>query len=456
MLILVSPALSSSVLAFATTVHLALAALRSHRSHLPGPFSFVTLASVLIAGSPWLLPTAAGLALGLLTHATWFMVCERLLPAARRPDAPSTRSAATSAAARPAPLASVVRRAQAKGFVQVPILAVVDEAADVRTFRMARPAGFEFRAGQFLTVKVRADGRDHARCYSISSPPHARGYFEISVKRLGLVSGTLHATLRAGSLLSIRGPAGSFVHSADEDRPVVLIAGGVGITPLVSVLRHVLSAEPARPVTLFYSVRSERDMAFSDELRLLARRHPQFHFVLAITGETTRTDVFPGRIDRALLLAMAPYVSHAECMLCGPPQMIEAIGQVLADIGVGPDLIRREVFNPMVAVTGGKLGGLHEAAHAGEAGPGPAHVARFARSGRAAPASAEQTLLEVAEACGADIPSLCRAGVCGTCRTRVLSGEVECLSQVLDEQDRADGFVLACVSRVRSDCAVDA
>jgi ferredoxin-NADP reductase len=153
-------------------------------------------------------------------------------------------------------------------WVKTPVVAVFDETPDVRTFRMARPEGFEFKAGQFLTIRVRADGKEHVRCYSISSPPDARGHLEITVKRIGLVSGALHATVRPGSMLSVRPPGGAFVYPTGEDRPLVLIAGGVGITPLMSMLRHAIDAEPWRPVTLFYSVRTVEDIAFRDELRM--------------------------------------------------------------------------------------------------------------------------------------------------------------------------------------------
>src|SRR5882762_7819834 len=213
-----------------------------------------------------------------------------------RPGAP--RAAAPPVAAQAAP--------RPPAFVQVPILAVFDETRDIRTFRMARPDGFEFKAGQFLAVRVRADGQEHVRCYSVSSAPGSRGHLEISVKRLGVVSGTLHATLRPGSMLSVKAPVGAFTYPAGEDRPIVLIGGGVGITPLMSMLRHAIDEEPTRPVTLFYSVRTQEDIAFVEELRLLDRRHPQFRAVFAITEGDVPPDCYSCRINEELLLQMAP------------------------------------------------------------------------------------------------------------------------------------------------------
>ena len=146
------------------------------------------------------------------------------------------------------------------------MLAVLEESPTIRTFRLARPAPFTFDAGQFLTVRVQVDGQAHVRCYSISSAPEATGYLEISVKRQGLVSGMLHATLRPGSSLLVKPPAGRFTYPAGDDRPVALVAGGVGITPLISMLRHGVAADPGRPITLLYSARGRRELVFWDEL----------------------------------------------------------------------------------------------------------------------------------------------------------------------------------------------
>jgi ferredoxin-NADP reductase len=465
----VSLSAPSSVLAFVTTFHLAMGVLRTHRTPATGFFSFVTGISLLLAGSPWLMPSPIGLAVGLATHVAWFVACERLLPvsvpAPVRRAAPPAATPATPrpvvAAHSPAPRASTPRPQppvaapqpprRPRDFVQVPVLAVFDETPDIRTFRMARPEGFEFKAGQFVAIRVRADGKEHVRCYSVSSAPAARGHLEISVKRLGVVSGALHAMVRPGSMMSVKAPVGAFVYPAGEDRPIVLIAGGVGITPLMSMLRHAVDEEPMRPVTLFYSAKTQEDIAFYDELRLLNRRHAQLRVCFAITTGDAPRESFPGHVNEALLTTIAPDLAHASCFVCGPQPMIEAMTTTLVALGVPRAQIHFEIFKAAIAASAGKPAIEEEAA------PVPiAHQARFERSGIVAPVDPEQTLLEAAEAAGAGIPSLCRAGVCGTCRTKVVSGKVDCASQTLDAQDREDGFVLPCVTRVMSDCTVDA
>jgi glycine betaine catabolism B len=444
--------------------------LRAHRTPASGFFSFVTAISILLAGSPWLMPSPIGLAVGLTMHVAWFIACERLLPVAvpaapKKPAAPASvqappkpvMAAAPAAAAAPrpqaAPHASGESARRPRDFVQVPVLAVFDETPDIRTFRMRRPEGFEFKPGQFVAIRLRADGHDHVRCYSVSSPPAARGHLEISVKRLGVVSGALHATVRPGSMMWVKAPVGAFTYPAGEDRPIVLIAGGVGITPLMSMLRHAVDEEPMRPVTLFYSVHTQDDIAFYDELRLLNRRFAQLRVCFAITQGDVPRDCFPGHVNEALLTTIAPDISHASCFVCGPSPMIDAVKEMLTSIGVPRAQIHCEIFKAAIAAAAGKP----EAEAAPEEPPMPiAHRARFERSRITAQVDPGQTLLEAAEAAGAPIPSLCRAGVCGTCRTRVLSGDVDCASQTLDEQDRADGFVLPCVTHVKGDCTVDA
>ena len=402
------------------------------------------------------MPSYAGLAIGFGVHLAWFIVCEHLLPK-RAPNTPGRVASAVGPAPRTAvpvtrPVPAVAA-APPRGFVPCPVLNVINETPDIRTFRFARPEGFEFTAGQFIAVRVRAEGKEHVRCYSVSSAPASRGYFEISVKRIGLVSGTLHATLRPGSMLAVKAPAGAFMYPSGEDRPLVLIAGGVGITPMMSMLRHAVETEPTRPVSLFYSVKSDADVAFREELAFLSHRHPQLRVVLAVTGPLPPPQVFPGRLDETLLARTIPDLPHASCLLCGPPPMINAMTELLEGLGVPRQQIHFEVFQPTAAVAAGLP---HEEPAA--AGPAPASgfAAAFARSGVKTTLTASQTLLEASEACGADIPSLCRAGVCGTCRTKVLEGDVDCQSTMLDDRDRGEGYVLACVSHARSDCRIDA
>ncbi|MFN8061639.1 MAG: 2Fe-2S iron-sulfur cluster-binding protein [Vicinamibacterales bacterium] len=447
-------------LALATTVHLALAALRNHRDPGTRPVSSLALVSLLLGALPWMFPSAAGLVAGLLVHVAWYVACERSRPTqpagavssspSARPQAPVRRKSAASASA---VSASAVSKPRVKGFTQVPVLGVFDEGPDIRTFRLARPDGFDFEAGQFVAIRLRHDGRELVRCYSISSPPAATGYLEISVKRQGVVSNTLHALVRPGSLLAVRAPAGAFVYPAGDDRPLVLLAGGIGITPLISMLRHAALTEPSRPATLIYSARGEHDFAFRDELATLARRSHSLRVHFAASRGATRPDVYPGRIDEALITAAVPNIAHAIALLCGPQSMIDDVTALLRRLGVPAGQIRSELFEAAVAAS------VRTRSEEGVATPAAAAEAfqvRATRCGRTISVQGGQTLLDAAESHGVEIPSICRAGVCGTCRTKVVEGNVACTSDLLDEDDRAEGYVLACVAAVRGDCAIEA
>ena len=194
--------------------------------------------------------------------------------------------------------------------------------------------------------------------------------------------------------------------------------------------------------------------AFRDEIRVLERRHSQFRAFVALTGDASNASAafFPGRINEELILRTVPEIAHAVCLLCGPAPMIDAMSELLRAQGVPDSQIRSEIFNPAVAASAGATRPDRDSLPAADA----SFEIEFARSHRRVRVSPDQTILEAAESCDADIPSLCRAGVCGTCRTRVVRGESDCRSSTLDDQDRQDGYVLPCVTRVMSDCTVDA
>jgi ferredoxin-NADP reductase len=347
------------------------------------------------------------------------------------------------------------------GFVPTPVLAIFGETEDIRTFRLARPEGFEFQSGQFLTVAVQVGGQRLARCYSISSAPETRGYLEISVKRQGLVSGALHSTVRVGSQLPVRPPAGRFVYPVGDDRPLVLLGGGVGCTPLMSMLRHAVACEPSRPVTYLLSAKTERDIAFRQELSLLARRHPQVQIAVALTRASGNGPGFHvGRIDEPLVRRTVTDPQSALFYVCGPLPMIDAMKTLLRGMGVPDAQIHFEAFGAAVAAAASA-----SAIPASAPQRRPARLASvgragfalcLARSGRTTTIGKGQTLLEAAEAAQIEIPSSCRAGICGTCRTRLIEGEVDCDGDALDPADREKGYVLACVAMARTDCAIEA
>ena len=442
---MIDTALPASV----TAAHLALAAFRHHRSRSSFLSPFV-LPSFLVAVTPWIWPSQVGLFVALGVHALWVIVCEIVAPvpkvavaSARIPGPSITAVAVSRTPPRP--------QRDASGFAPLPVLTVLDEATDIKTFRLARPEGFDFKAGQFVPVRISIEGKPHVRCYSISSSPDARGYFEISVRRQGLVSTTLHATMRQGSQLSIGKPAGRFVYPADDERPLALLAGGIGITPLLSMLRLAVSSHPTRPVSLLYSARNRDALAFLPELRVLAQRHPQLRIGITVT-EAAPTDSWrKGRIDLPFITQFVTHPAHTIFCVCGPAPMMADMEQLLIGAGVPPTQIRSEKFETAVAATVLNAPSLAAEGHR----HGELEVT-FSATGRTARTSGARTLLEVAETEGVAISFSCRSGVCQACRTRLTNGDVDCQSSVLDAEDRAAGFILPCVSFAQGDCVLEA
>jgi len=442
----------TAILAVVTTVHLAILLLRAHRCTNGREKILLLLPSLVFSATPWFLSTPPELVVGLFLHLGWFAACEKYLPTPEVPARPAARPrrdaapAVAKKSAAPAP----------KGFVQVPVINMIRETDDITTFRLARPEGFEFKAGQFLTVRVNVDGQPVVRCYTISSAPEATGYLEVSVKRQGLLSGTLHATVRPGSMISIRAAAGAFTYPEGDDRPLVLLAGGVGITPMICMLRHAVQTDPNRPVTLLYSVHTHRDIAFRDELWLLDRRNPQVKTVITTTRGPHATEYLSGRIDGRMLQEQVDNLRNNIFMICGPGPMIEALRRTLADLGVPESQVRSEAFEAAVASSTAAVADSSEDGSAAAGSSGRDFQLRLVESGTTVAASDSCTLLEACEAAGLDLPAACRAGVCGTCRARLVDGRVRCESDILDEADRADGYILPCVSWPEEDCALEA
>jgi ferredoxin-NADP reductase len=438
-----------------TALHVALAMLRRHRANgrIASPF---VLPSFVFPAAPWLWTSSTGLVVTSIAHLAWVVVCELVAPA---PSPSQSSTASAPGAASVGPIAGSQRapaRPPATGFWSTPVLAVLDETSEIKTFRLARPEGFAFTAGQFVPVRIRVNGHPHVRCYSISSGPDTRGYIEISVRRHGLVSCTLHALLKPGSSVSLGRPAGRFVYPTDDDRPLALIAGGIGITPLLSMLRHAVSSDPTRPVTLLYSARSEHEVAFLSDLRAIAERHPQVRLAITLTQPCGETRWRVGRVNASLVRQYVADPGHTIFCLCGPTAMVADLGAALRDLGVDPDDLRSEQFETAVAASVLNETATRALPHQVAPPASDGFQVTFARSGRSTTCQSSTTLLDIAEAEGIPIPSSCRAGVCQACRTRVAGGDVDCRSDMLAADDREAGFVLPCVSWARTDCTLEA
>ena len=310
---------------------------------------------------------------------------------------------------------------------------------------------YAFDAGQHLTLRIEVDGAEVRRNYSICAPA-TEGRLRIGVKRLdgGAFSTHATATLRVGDLVEVMTPTGRFTPRLhpDQARHYAAIAAGSGITPVLSIIATALEVEPASTVTLVYGNRTVGSVMFLEELADLKDRYPdRLRLVHVLSREAQEAELLSGRLDpprlRRVLDALLPPGSVDEWFLCGPFAMVEGARGVLAEVGVGAAHVHTELFH----VEGEAP---RESASPEQVRAAGTSSVRVTLDGRASTVQVPRTgdrILDAVLAVRADAPYACKGGVCGTCRAKVVSGEVAMArNYALDAEETAAGFVLACQS----------
>lgn len=340
---------------------------------------------------------------------------------------------------------------------ELKVVGLFAETPSVRTFRLAPadggPVPFAYRAGQFLNLSLQIDGNRVSRSYTIASPPTQDAYVELTVKREdnGHVSRFLHDMLMAGHAVTISAPSGRFTFDHASAEAVLMIAGGVGITPIMAILRELTDRSWPGKIDLIFSVRSASDVIFADELRLLSSRHPNLKVHITITRDAPADWSGPrGRITAELLKMLVPDVASRPAFVCGPDAMAAAARDVLINLGVPANRITLESFTPAAATP------AQDNSPDVPDGIVTATVT-FARSDVSSPLPWRKTVLDVAESIGVPIDYQCRSGICGTCRCKLLSGHVTMpVRDALTDADEANGYILACQAHATEDITIDA
>lgn len=315
---------------------------------------------------------------------------------------------------------------------------------------------YVFTHGQHLTVRAEVDGVEVRRNYSICAPATSRR-LRIGVKRLagGAFSGHATSALRVGDVVEVMTPTGRFFTALDpsQAKNYCAVAAGSGITPVLSIVSTVLEVEPESTVTLVYGNRTTTSVMFLDELADLKDRHPtRFRLVNVLSRERQEVELFSGRIDadkmRRLLATLLPPDTVDEWFLCGPFAMVEQARGVLRENGVAPATVHTELFHvdgeaprESVVVDDDRAEGSSTVTVTLD---GRASTLQVPRSG--------VRVLDAVLAVRADAPYACKGGVCGTCRAKLLAGEVTMDRNYALEPDEVDaGFVLACQSHPVTD-----
>jgi ferredoxin-NADP reductase/putative sterol carrier protein len=334
------------------------------------------------------------------------------------------------------------------------LIGVVEETGNVKTFRLADPGGgvvpFDHLPGQFLTLEVEPAGTSVNRSYTIASAPGLQDWVEITVKRedQGLVSRWLHDTVRVGDCLRVRAPNGTFSFAGGEADKIVLIGGGVGCTPLLSIARALSGRQWPGDVQLILSFRKPTDLLFREEIAALQSRSPRLKVTVTISdpqGEPWPGPV--GRIDKALLSKLVPDLPDSRVHLCGPPAMMDAVKSTLIELGLPAGQCKVEAFGTIKRDPTAKA--VIKQAVAGHAA--------FLNSQISLPVPAGATILDVADAANIYIDSACRSGTCGACRVKLLSGKVRMpVEDALTDGEKASGDILACQAEVEGDVEIEA
>ena len=343
---------------------------------------------------------------------------------------------------------------------ELKIAAVFRETETVNTFRLSHPDGapipFTYLPGQFLTVKVAPSGKPVQRSYTIASSPTQRDYVEITVKResQGIASRFLHDQLNPGDTIAVSAPAGRFTFTGQEADDVVLIAGGVGITPMMSIARYLTDRTWGGSVHLLVCCKREEDIIFARELDMLAERYQTFSYTAVLSNPSDGWKGIRGRLTKETIVELIPQVAKHRVHVCGPLPMMDAVTTMLEEVSVPTEQIRTEKFGPATPrpkpTSSSETKTLKTKSE-------HLPIVTFRASGKKAELGPDVTILDAAETAGVEIDNSCRVGSCGSCVVRLLKGEVTMeVEDGLHPDDKADGLILACQACAKADVVVDA
>ena len=345
-------------------------------------------------------------------------------------------------------------------------LAVRDATHDVKTVVLTpkEPRLFAYAPGQFLTFSFEIGGETIHRCYTISSAPTRPNAVSFTVKRVpgGPVSNWLHDTLKPGDTVRALGPMGAFSCFTHPAKTYLLLSGGSGVTPMMSMARTFHDLGEARDVAFVHSARSPADIVFRGELETMARLDPAFRFhAVCETDSPNEAWAGPkGRLTLETLRAAVPDFLDREIFVCGPKPYMDAVQAMLRQAGFDMAQHHEESFD-FGALSESEQDAAVEAGQDLDAGAAPAGGVRtfrveFAKTRRVLECPENETVLDAARKAGIRLPSSCAKGLCGTCKSKLTSGTVAMTHAGGIRQREIDaGMALLCCSKPTSDLVVE-
>ena len=346
-------------------------------------------------------------------------------------------------------------------FRELRVAKVVREDKAVASIYLAAADGGPLppaQAGQYLTLRLTGAGTPApVRSYSLSSSPDS-GVYRISVKRepRGVASRYLNHSIRPGAVLDVAAPRGEFVLD-DDTGPVLLISAGIGVTPVLSMLHQLAAARSERDIWWLYGARGPAEHPFKTETRKLLAGLPhareQVYYSAATPAQCRTAHAAAGRLTREALAALA-IPADAAAYICGPASFMTDMQDALTALGLDSRRLHTELFGALASVNPGLTGQHRQPPHQPPGPPGTGPLITFARSGLTTRFGDDwHSVLDLADAC--DVPTRwsCRTGVCHTCITPLLSGDITYSPEPLEPP--ADGQVLICCSRPATDTVLD-
>ncbi|QDV85272.1 2Fe-2S iron-sulfur cluster-binding protein [Stieleria magnilauensis] len=346
-----------------------------------------------------------------------------------------------------------------KKLCKLRVAKIIQETEDVKTFRFVACHGggipFSYLPGQFLTLTLPVAETPIKRSYTISSSP-TQGYFcEVTVKRedKGAGSRYLHDQVKVGDTLEVKAPSGKFVFSGKESDDIVLISGGVGITPMMSIARALTDMAWPGEIHFIAACRDPAHFIFESELKRLQEQFDNLHVHVAMSRIKEDLNGYTsGRLNKELLAEWVPKIASKRIHICGAPAMMEATKAMLAELEVPAESIHTENFGSTQKPKA-KVAEKQEARQEKATGA----KVTFATSNKSTSLPPDETILEASERIGVDIDYSCRVGTCGECRVKLLSGNVSMeVDDGLDPDEKEAGMILACQSKSTEDVSVEA
>jgi len=354
---------------------------------------------------------------------------------------------------------------------EVVCVGVIQETPDVKTFQFQSksPQLFHFKPGQFIGIQLEIDGEKHNRSYTIASSPSRPHILELTIKKEkgGSVSPWLHQNITVGSELELRGPAGRFNCFDIPSEKVLLISAGSGITPMMSMARFWTDTDPSKDIQFLNWVRSVEDIIFRRELSLIDFKSENFQLEVNCTqpGLSENWLGRRGRVNATSLSDMVTDLNDRVIFCCGPDGFMQQVKSCLESLNFNMENYHDETFDP-----GGKKKAkleqqekmLKEAPQEvaqdtpQEIVPAGPFTLSLKQSNKTIVVEENEILLEKLESEGITIDTGCRAGNCGACMVKKISGETVTQNDFgLQDSEKTQGYILTCTTRLESDVELD-